>query len=282
MLVSTLSIEDPNSQPMCPPDMDQTCRSAQSWQILVPRLQQNQNLSPKNEYYTSTPEEVLFDQDKSWDAWSKLAEPVDFSLQRQSASPPFHSCKAKKTTPSESSLECMPAELLKMIFDETPEKQDIIALGLCSQSLWQHMLDRVETAYRQSAAPWAGKEIACTGTYLTDLPDSFEKDNLAVDSVTATNGPSRMVLARRFDWSAWGEYKQPEEIQQDAWRSALNVHRKASGVPESCWPKLEEDVLCGKLFPRVYAKAVHNLSIEKEDWVLRNQDTKEYVRICAS
>lgn len=63
---------------------------------------------------------------------------------------------AKTSTSSLSSLECMRAELLKMIFDdEILEKQDITALGLCSQTLSQHMLERVESAYRKNAAPCA-------------------------------------------------------------------------------------------------------------------------------
>jgi hypothetical protein len=59
-------------------------------------------------------------------------------------------------------------DLLKMVFDdEILEKQDITALGLCPQTLRQYMLERVESAYRKNAA--------CTGTYLVDLPKSFDK-----------------------------------------------------------------------------------------------------------
>ena len=186
---------------------------------------------------------------------------------------------------SRSSLECMPAELLKMIFyDEALEKQDVIALGLCSKQLWQHMLQRVENAYRESAAPWAGTEMACIGTWLSDLPESFEKDNLAAHSIAKQVGLGRSFPARMVNWSAWRNYKQAEESPQDAWRSALNglVRRKTSGVPESCWPRLEAELQCGHLFPKVYAKVFPNLCPEKRGWVLRNLDTKEYVRICAS
>src|SRR5271155_2067508 len=260
---------------MCPPDMDQTCRSQQRWQILAPRLRQGQRLAAKTEYYTSNPEDFLFNQDQSWDAWSKLAKPVDFDLFRQIVSFTKRGSGAKTSTSSLSSLECMPAELLKMIFDdEILEKQDITALGLCSQTLWQHMLECVESAYRKNAAPWADSEIACIGTYLVDLPESFDKDNMALDSVTHKGGPARMVMARRFNWAAWGEYEQPKENQQDEWRSALRTHRITAAIPGSCWVKLEEDMLSSKLFP--------NLTSKGRGWVLRNQTTKEYVRICAS
>jgi hypothetical protein len=260
---------------MCPPDVDQTCRSQQLWQILAPRLRQGQKLAARSEYYTSNPEDFLFNQDHTWDAWSKLAKPVDFDLFRQTVSYTKRGSGAKTSTSSLSSLECMPAELLQMIFDdETLEKQDITALGLCSQTLWQHMLERVESAYRKNAAPWADSEIACTGTYLVDLPESFDKDNMALDSVTRKGGLASMTMARRFNWAAWAEYKQPKESQQDEWRSALRAHRIAAAIPGSCWVKLEEDVSCGKLFP--------NLTSKGRGWVLRNHATKEYVRICAS
>jgi hypothetical protein len=260
---------------MCPPGVDQTRRSPQRWQILVPRLRQGQKLASKDKYFTSNPGDFLFNQDQSWDAWSKLAKPVDFDLLRQTVPFTNRGRSAKTSTSSLSSLECMPAELLKMIFDdEVLEEQDITALGLCSQTLWRHMLERVESAYRKSAAPWADLEIACTGTYLVDLPESFNKDNMALDSVTSRGGRGRMVLARQFNWAAWVEYKRPKDNQQDEWRSALRAHRIAAAIPESCWVKLEEDVSCSKFFPKPTSKG--------PGWVLRNQTTKEYVRISAS
>jgi hypothetical protein len=260
---------------MCPPGVDQTRRLQQRWQILAPRLRQGQKLAAKSVRFTSNPVNFLFNQNQSWDAWSKLAKPVDFDLSRQTASFTKHGCGAKTSTSSLSSLECMPAELLKMVFDdEILEKQDITALGLCSQTLWQHMLERVESEYRKNAAPWADSEIACTGTYLEDLPESFDKDNMALDSVTLKDGPVRRVMARRFNWAAWSEYERPKENQQDEWCSALLTHRITAAIPGSYWVKLEEDVSCSKLFP--------NFTSKGSGWVLRNQTTKEYVRICAS
>jgi len=153
----------------------------------------------------------------------------------------------------------MPAELLKMVFDDGILKEkDITALGLCSQTLWQNMLERVEGAYRKNAAPWADSEIACTGSYLAvkDLPEPVDKDSMA------------------FDWAAWQLYERPKESQRDKWRSALHAHRIAAAIPESCWMKLEEDVSCSKLFPNPTSKG--------QGWVLRNQTTKEYVDIRAS
>jgi hypothetical protein len=147
-------------------------------------------------------------------------------------------CGAKTSTSSLSSLECMPAELLKMVFDdETLEKQDITALGLCSQTLWQHMRECVESAYRKNAAPWADSEIACVKTYLWDPPESFYKGSMGT------------IMSRWFNRAFWGGYKQPKDNQQSEWRSTLHAHRITAAIPEPCWVKLEEDVSCSKLFP---------------------------------
>jgi hypothetical protein len=150
---------------MCPREVDQPVRFVQFWQILAPRLKQCQKLSPLNDNNTNSPQDILFMKEKSWDAWSKLAKPVESGLLRVSRGPRPSSCRANIAA---SRLECMPAELLKMVFgDGTLEKQDVVALGLCSQSLWLHMLRHVESAYRKFAAPWAGIEIACTGPGMT-------------------------------------------------------------------------------------------------------------------
>lgn len=244
-------------------------------------MKQSQKLALKTVYDTSNLGEILFVQDQSWDAWSKLAKPVEFSLVTPRSPIVKQSYRTKTTALSLPSLECMPAELLARVFgDETLEKWDIVALGLCSQSLWQHMLRHVESVYRKSAAPWAGVEIACTGTCLTELPESFERDNLAMDSVISKDGPAQMFLARRFNWSAWNEFKQPETNQQDAWRSALHVHRTGAAIPNSRWPKLEEDISCSNLFPQILPNLYPNLSPESPSWILRNLTTKEYVRLC--
>lgn len=163
-----------------------------------------------------------------------------------------------------------------MIFDDaTLEKQDVVALGLCSHILWQHMVERVERAYQMAAAPWASAEIACTGTYLKDLPEPFEKDNLAMNSVLARVERIQMPAARRFNWSAWAEFAEPEENPRDAWRSALYFHRDTADVPDACWPRLEEDILCDYLFPT----STSFLAEGRLGWVLRNLTTKEYVRL---
>jgi hypothetical protein len=157
-----------------------------------------------------------------------------------------------------------------MMFDnEILEKQDITALGLCSQTMWQHMLERVESAYRENPAPWADTGIACIGSNLEDLPKSFDKDNIAPNPVAHKD---RRAHAEKFRRTAWEEYKQLKENQQGEWCPTLRAHRIAAAIPESYWVKLEEDASCSKLFPNPTSKGPR--------WVLRNKTTKEYVRIC--
>jgi hypothetical protein len=48
---------------------------------------------------------------------------------------------------------------------------------------------RIEAAVRKSATPWAGIEIACTGTYLLDLPGAFEDEEIhSTVTVPGDNG----------------------------------------------------------------------------------------------
>lgn len=62
---------------MCPPETEQRCWSPPYWQILAPRLKQCQKLLPDHEHGMYNLEELLFAQEKSWGAWSKLAKPVE-------------------------------------------------------------------------------------------------------------------------------------------------------------------------------------------------------------
>lgn len=64
------------------------------------------------------------------------------------------------------------------------DRRDIVALGAASPVFYPHTVSYMEVNIRSAAAPWAGAELALTGTYLTDLPPPFEADGLAARSVT--------------------------------------------------------------------------------------------------
>ena len=155
---------------MCPPGVDWTMRGPQHWQILAPRLRQVERLSPKNEYYTGTPEEFLFDKKQSWGADFKLVRPVDTALALpREQSRIFH--QSERVTIL-SSLEGMSTELLEMgLKDPTLEKQDIVAIGLCSTTLWDHVIEFVEASYRKTCCT-VGRRRASLYWY---LPHGFAK-----------------------------------------------------------------------------------------------------------
>ncbi|KAG6993887.1 hypothetical protein G7Y79_00050g086240 [Physcia stellaris] len=169
---------------MCPPGVDQTERGPQCWAILVPRLQQQCSFSSPRipSFVTSqerffmppSPGGTLFETgDHVWDAWSKLARPPraahDDSLQCYMTP---HS-RARFST-----IESIPAEMLSLVLGAPSlSRTDIVAFGLASPTLWPHALRQIAHDCRDSAASWAGAEIANIGTYLTELPPQFEKDS---------------------------------------------------------------------------------------------------------
>ena len=166
------------------------------WQIVVPRLKQNHRLVLRSPYCSTR---FLLDEDGAWDPWSKLARPAARINQK------FSKGKHHLRGPA-SRLESFPAELLAMILSR-PElsKDDVISLGMASETLWSHTIHHIDKDYRHSPSvgPWAGSEIACTGTYLTNLPPSFDKDDLALKSVSIIDGGQmRTTVARKINWAA--------------------------------------------------------------------------------
>jgi len=180
---------------MFPPEVNQTHRTAQKWQLLVPRLRQVQRLERHSQRRTNTPVLNLFMKGISLDIWDKLARPnlaIPTSATRQ-----VGILAASRTIPCR--LESMPGELLAMILrDCSLTREEVIAVGLASRILSQHALRHIEQDCRTSFAPWAGMEIAYTGTWLTDLPESFARNDMAKSSVPA-RGRGRMYEARKIN-----------------------------------------------------------------------------------
>lgn len=248
---------------MCPIGADQTERGPQRWQLLVPRLKQNQQLpllSPYQDY------KLLFDENGGWDAWSMLARPAA-RTNRTFSRGKYHSRGPV------SRLESLPAEILAMILS-CPElsKDDIIALGMASETLWSHTIHYIDKDYRHSPSvgPWAGCEIACVGSYLTELPPSFEKDDLALNSVSITGG-GWMCIAREFNWAALSEFTSPGEDDEKEWRGFFHHHAtNQKNIPKTRLAQMSEDLL--------FVASTTGTSPIDAPWVLRNLTTKEFVR----
>src|SRR5690242_16006111 len=134
----------------------------QEWYILAPRIRKICKMSAEHNFGRDIP---FSNNNKPWDAWSMLAKPAAFS----------HTLSTEVITRESvanilSRLESLPAELIAMILvDSSLERRDVISLGLASKTLWLHVLQHVEKDCWLTAAPMAGVEIACTGSYLDDL-----------------------------------------------------------------------------------------------------------------
>lgn len=156
--------------------------------------------------------------------------------------------------------------------DSALEKSDIICFGMASKLLWQHTLQHTRTACRSAlAAPWAGVELACTGTYLTDLPNSFAEDDLARSTVQLYHKSPCMVLARKINWAAIRDYDVPSEDPETAWKSTFEALRGANRVISEAQLREMGDEL------RIATTSFCSESLNAS-WILRNLTTKEYVR----
>ena len=251
---------------MCPPGVDQTTRVTQQWQILAPRLQQIHQLkSSGTPSRVSFPIHFLLSEDSSWGAWSKLARPVP-AANRQITR---RHIATRRIAPSQ--LESMPAEILAMILS-CPEllKDDIISLGLASETLWLHAFQHIEAeCHRFTVAPWAGTEVACIGTYLTDLPESFDKDDLAKDSVTVYKF-GQMCMARKINWAAKRAYQDPGEAAEVTWQRAFQAQAQdVTSIPDSRLSQMSDDIYS--------ISSRFGVSYLTTRWVLRNLTTREFV-----
>ncbi|MCJ1458681.1 hypothetical protein MMC28_009055 [Mycoblastus sanguinarius] len=244
----------------------------QEFQILVPRERQIHWWPWIRGYKQASPASILFE-DQAWDAWSLLAQPA---LRDAKAIRPPSTMAARKTEMSR--LELMPTELLAMVLGSSSlKRKDIIALGLCSEVLWTHVLRHAEKDTRTAAAPWAGAEIACTGTRLTDFPEPFANLDLAkslvdeseVGRVCSTGERS----ARDVYLAALKHFDIPSEDPENDWRLALDVlHTAQNNIPKPRLCKMSDELL--SMTSRMPFSSLI------APWILRNLTTKEYVRCC--
>jgi hypothetical protein len=256
---------------MCPPGVDQTCRSSQRWQLLVPKLHQIHPFDSLNALEIDSPENLLFNPQHRWGAWEKLAKPVATTC--HSIDP---AAELANRNTELSLLESQPAEILAIVVENLSDsKSDSIALGLASSTLWRHILRRISQDHRsKDTAAWAGAELACTGTWLTCLPENFIEDNSAVKSV---HEPGRMPFGRRFNWDAVASYHRSAQSSAESWREAfakcidlLPENMAAVAVIPTDKVELLKKQLNG-------ATSFGNSVKDSMHWILRDLKTKEYV-----
>ena len=151
---------------------------------------------------------------------------------------------------------------------------DVVALGLASPCLWPCVLRQAAAAARAAAAPLAGAELACTGTWLRDMPAPFSTAGL-YEEERPLSGPRRMCAARRFNWDAVGSYAALPSPPAAAWAAAWTVH----GVfAELRLGPRRARALRAELQGAVGAGTGTAPAAADERWVLRDLDARAYVR----
>ncbi|KAK5732636.1 hypothetical protein LTR17_010317 [Elasticomyces elasticus] len=266
---------------MCPPGVDQTCRTTQRWRWLSPAIGQQHTL-PEDELEgneRSSPQAFL-QGTSSMGAFEKLAQ-----LPRRANTDGLYGDTSAQPLWL-SPMEGLPCEMISMVVSEM-SPNDIVALGMCSQTLWSHTLAHVERDIKQAAAPWAGKPLVCTGTWLEDLPPAIyelypneltseERYRDCMKSMRPGMGMRSLgwygpCPARKWNWSTFEKY---EDVGgKDCcrkWKDALNTIIHDAKLPSS---------VSSSLWSSLGGAMVGYLPSQQDRWILRNLTTLEYVRL---
>ena len=232
---------------MCPPGVDQTTRTPQGWQFIAPRVQRRAQLAARyspNYWESHVPRSVIFTPENEWNAWDKLIVPP--SAEQGPFRVHLETAVDKRRKPL-SKLEALPLEILDHVLSYLsaepcvvekdacePNKandlgeasrRDVLSLGLSSTSLWISCLWHI-SHLSQPSQSWAGAEIACTGTWLTFLPPSFEEAGLAPPGTAdrqALRAPMYgMCGARRFNWGTWSYAEDERKSPMVLWMESLD------------------------------------------------------------
>lgn len=108
------------------------------------------------------------------------------------------------------------------------------------------------------------------GTYLIDLPASFEKDDLANATVGYTTG-GEMCIARRINYAAMRSYEPAPLDPERQWTQVFDDEVSATTARDL------QIYRCAREELRQAASQVPKYLLE-ETWILRNLTSKEYVR----
>jgi hypothetical protein len=252
---------------MCPPGVDQTERSEQHWNLLVPGVQGQIPIASNNKSILAN---LLSGSEKypTFTAWDLLALPPNgagVNLARLST---------VQRHMSLSHLESLPSELISQIVgDEGLSMEDVMSLGLASDLLWIHVLTHIQRSAGVTDFPpiLAGQSIACIGTYVEDLPEPFMHDHFMQLSIGfQPYGSPSTCLARQMNWGCLATYLPLATCgPEDEW---IRLFRAASDDnPIQLNAVMEQELRC-------CSSRLRNIGWNSK-WVLRNLTTKEYVCI---
>ncbi len=267
---------------MCPLGVDQTQRRPPKWSLLAPELKQRQDLPNKSTEENKgcnypSPIEFLSD-GLSWGAFEKLARPTALRGSEAQARTAFlpawlETQRRPAGAGALSALESLPTELLCMVTADL-EIADRTALGLCSQQLWCHFLGGLRATYRAGVAPWAGRMVLCTSTWLTELPPAIYAAYPEIAESNAwwlarTDRHWGMPPARRWNWDTFSFADVAEVDPEPRCLAAFEKHAVglSDGLRDELGSRITREFLCPRSAPA-----------DGGAWVLRNLDTREVVR----
>jgi len=247
------------------------------WTLLAPKLEQQQSLpmvNPRDRDFFrpgGSPESFL-QHEMSFDAFTKLFKPHTLSPSPASAR---QSPRLKAPT-SSSRLESIPSEMIRNVIADL-DLDDLVALGLCSQRLWAHVVPQIHRHYRNGYGTWARTPIVCTGTYLEDLPQAVFDILPEVEARFKEWNPNasryrNMSPARRWNWTAVRDFTQvppPEDDEQYKVRQTFEKLVQASNIPSTLHAPMRDAL--DKLHPDLWPN--HTLLF------LRNHTTRHFVRM---
>jgi hypothetical protein len=194
---------------------------------------------------------------RTWWLWTWFARPVADTQRAQAYNP---SCRAAPAV-----IEQLPNELLDQIFDHLSEdKQDVLALGMCSASLWSLVHRRVQKDYERYSSTWAGKRAVYMG--LGDYEEYLFSFGI---NPTEETQPlySDLVVLQKSAFALNAPEAQPQTTKSIAqeWADGLASAKCWNGFSTAAWDCIEQD-LSPSMFP------------QDRVWVLRNLTTCEFIR----
>ncbi|KAM0429627.1 hypothetical protein ACHAPT_006232 [Fusarium lateritium] len=190
---------------------------------------------------------------ETFGAFRKLYRPENSGLL-----PPLYACPSSR-------LERLPPELIDMILGPLGAS-GMVALGLCSRTLWRHVTSLAQSHYRISAndPSWAGVPLICTSSFIDDLPETLHglypevTEAWSVDENDDRINPSNTWRQRMLQCSAEAS-KDP-----NGYLVAFDSYITISGIPKELHTLLKASL-----------DRIHYT--EGTRWRLRNLTTKEYV-----
>ncbi|UPL02529.1 hypothetical protein LCI18_013463 [Fusarium solani-melongenae] len=193
---------------------------------------------------------------ETFGAFRKLYRPAERNL-----SPLTYICPS-------SHLERLPPELIDMILKPLGAS-GMVALGLCSRTLWRHVTSMVRSVYRTSASDpsWAGIPLICASSYIDDLPENLHElcpevnEPWTIDENDDRINPCDTWRKRMLQCSV-----EASKNNRNIYLEAFDKYITMSRIPTQLHTLLKASI---DRIPYV----------EGTRWQLRNLTTKEYVSL---